>query len=515
MKNFLTSFIFSLSFLSVSAQQDRFIYLQTENKQPFFVKLNNNILNSYPLGYLIIPKLDDGLYSLVIGFPETDYEQEFNCSINKKDVGFLIKNVGERQWQLLNVQTNNIIVPGGIITKPVIAYEKETDPFSTMLANAVHDSTILRKDVAKVIFPEKPNEQIIKDTANTIVSNNDAAITKQDHILADSTNKGVTTAILPVPTTDSTKDLAKEIVPEKSTGLVQKDSITAVITKPGDLKTDSSVNDVVKITSEKPAEIKDTTQAVVKDVAVTKTKNKRSKKADKVVNDSTLQEKETVKVIPEKIIGNKDTAQSTTLSNDFALLRSVIKRRSRKTNKDGIELMYTDDNGDTKDTIRILIPSEKKAKKDLEINTEPVVITTPAQQENKKEDEPKKKTDKLSEEEKKIIQEAKEPAVKSTMINSDCKNSATEEDFLKTRKKMVAENNDEDMIKAAKKIFKTKCFTTEQIKNLSVLFLKDEGKYMFFDAAYPFASDSDLYPSLENQLTDNYYITRFRAMIHK
>ena len=79
---------------------------------------------------------------------------------------------------------------------------------------------------------------------------------------------------------------------------------------------------------------------------------------------------------------------------------------------------------------------------------------------------------------------------------------------------MVAENNDENMIKVAKKYFKTKCFTTDQIKNLSVLFLKDEGKYMFFDAAYPFASDSNSYPVLETQLSDNYYITRFRAMIH-
>ena len=101
------------------------------------------------------------------------------------------------------------------------------------------------------------------------------------------------------------------------------------------------------------------------------------------------------------------------------------------------------------------------------------------------------------------------------MINSDCKSFATDEDFLKIRKKMVAENNDEDMIRVARKYFKTKCFITEQIKNLSVLFLKDEGKYMFFDAAYPFASDSDLYYTLEKQLSDTYYITRFRAMIHK
>ena len=41
------------------------------------------------------------------------------------------------------------------------------------------------------------------------------------------------------------------------------------------------------------------------------------------------------------------------------------------------------------------------------------------------------------------------------------------------------------------------------------------GKYMFYDAAYAFVSDSDHYYTLEKQLTDNYYITRFRAMIHK
>ena len=69
MKNFLTSLIFSFSCLAVNAQQDRFIYLQTENKQPFFVELNSTILNSYPLGYLIIQKLDDGIFSLVIEFP--------------------------------------------------------------------------------------------------------------------------------------------------------------------------------------------------------------------------------------------------------------------------------------------------------------------------------------------------------------------------------------------------------------------------------------------------------------
>jgi Domain of unknown function (DUF4476) len=513
MKFFTLSLLFLLLFCTLSfAQQNRFIYLQTENKQPFFVKLDNKVLNSYPLGYLIIPKLDDGLYSLVIGFPESNYEQEFNCSIKNKDVGFIIKNVGEKQWQLLNLQTMNVIIPGDVITKQAITYEKETDSFSTMLANAVHDSTILRKDVAKEIFTKKSNDQNQKDTANTIASNSDVAISKPDNTLMSDSGK---------------KDIAKETLPEKPNVQNQKDTTQSIISnsdvaisKPGNiLKNDSIIkSDVAKeIVPEKSNDhIQDTAQTIVSnsDVAVTKSgKKKKPKKYNKALQDSAIAQKQIVKeVIPEKISENKDTAQSMNSNNDVALLRSVIKRKLKKTNKDGIEMIYVDDNGDTKDTIRILIPSDKKKNEEIK-TTEPVVSAPTIQQDDKPKEN--KAEYKISEQEKEIIKEANKEVLKPAMINSDCKNFATDENFLKIRKKMVAENNDEDMIRAARKIFKTKCFTTEQIKNLSALFLKDEGKYMFFDAAYPFVSDSEMYSTLENQLSDNYYITRFRAMIHK
>ena len=558
MKFFTLSLLFLLLFCTLSfAQQNRFIYLQTENKQPFFVKLDNKVLNSYPLGYLIIPKLDDGLYSLVIGFPESNYEQEFNCSIKNKDVGFIIKNVGEKQWQLLNLQTMNVIIPGDVITKQAITYEKETDSFSTMLANAVHDSTILRKDVAKEIFTKKSNDQNQKDTANTIASNSDVAISKPDNtLMSDSGKKDIAKETLPEkpnvqnqkdtvntisPNTDvaiskpdntlmsdsGKKDIVKETLPEKSNELNQKDTTQSIISnsdvaisKPGNiLKNDSIIkSDVAKeIVPEKSNDhIQDTAQTIVSnsDVAVTKSgKKKKPKKYNKALQDSAIAQKQIVKeVIPEKISENKDTAQSMNSNNDVALLRSVIKRKLKKTNKDGIEMIYVDDNGDTKDTIRILIPSDKKKNEEIK-TTEPVVSAPTIQQDDKPKEN--KAEYKISEQEKEIIKEANKEVLKPAMINSDCKNFATDENFLKIRKKMVAENNDEDMIRAARKIFKTKCFTTEQIKNLSALFLKDEGKYMFFDAAYPFVSDSEMYSTLENQLSDNYYITRFRAMIHK
>jgi hypothetical protein len=101
------------------------------------------------------------------------------------------------------------------------------------------------------------------------------------------------------------------------------------------------------------------------------------------------------------------------------------------------------------------------------------------------------------------------------MINSDCKKLASDEDFLKLRKKLAGLDDNQEMVDVSRKAFKSRCFTTDQIKKLSVLFLNDAGRYQFFDAAYPFLYDSDHVKDLESQLSDTYYLTRFRAMIKK
>ena len=69
------------------------------------------------------------------------------------------------------------------------------------------------------------------------------------------------------------------------------------------------------------------------------------------------------------------------------------------------------------------------------------------------------------------------------------------------------------MLTEAKKYFKTKCFTTGQVKNLGLLFLNDEGKYKFFDLAYAYVTDIDKFSVLQNELKEEYYINRFKAML--
>jgi hypothetical protein len=341
-------FLFSLTVLltvSLSAQQNHYIYIQTENKQPFYVKLDNKVFSSSASGYVIIPKLQDGSYAFGIGFPKKEWpEQNVTVRIDKKDEGYVLKNFGDKGWGLFNIQTLNVIMAGAkgtqaAITKPPVS----NDGFSNTLSNVVNDPGILQKEATK----------------------------------------------------------------EETTPVAAEEKTKASITK----------------------------------VASTK-------------------------------------------------------------NADGTQVVYVDVINGKPDTVKVLIP----AKDITEPANYPVAGTTPVVTEKPVSvavtEKPKEET----------VQSA--PA-KKIMINSDCKNFASADDFMKLRKKMIGENSEDDMVTVARKVFKTRCFTTEQVKNLGVLFLKDEGKYKLFDAAYPFVSDSGNFSTLKALLTDEYYINRFNAMITK
>jgi hypothetical protein len=109
----------------------------------------------------------------------------------------------------------------------------------------------------------------------------------------------------------------------------------------------------------------------------------------------------------------------------------------------------------------------------------------------------------------------KKDSAATIIPNSNCRAEADEKDFFSLRKKMAAEEGVDEMVLVAKKAMKEKCFSTTQIRNLSVLFLTDADRYQFLDAAYPFASDAYNYASLADLLKDNYYMERFKVMVRK
>jgi len=102
--------------------------------------------------------------------------------------------------------------------------------------------------------------------------------------------------------------------------------------------------------------------------------------------------------------------------------------------------------------------------------------------------------------------------VESTPVKK-CQVVAGNDDFLKLRRKMAGRTNDDGMLEEAKKFFKAKCFSTEQIKNLSSMFLSNAGKYNFFNAAYHYVSDKENFSSLQSELKDEYYVDQFKAIL--
>jgi hypothetical protein len=255
---------------------------------------------------------------------------------------------------------------------------------------------------------------------------------------------------------------------------------------------------------------------------------------------------EVAKVIEEPVITTRPAIVEEQKSKPAILKMQTVKGES------GIEIIYVDINGDQKDTIKMLIPSENELAKTpqeekpqiiekpldqplvvpektdtlvVQKAPDPVIVVEPVIKQEPRpatEEQTIVKKEPVAEEKKFLpieMTSADKPAASTEMpgvtpmVNSDCKNYATDDDFLKLRKKMAAADNDDDMLTAAHKSFKSMCYTTEQVKNLSVLFLKDAGKYRFFDVAYQYVSDSHNFGALESQLTETYYISRFKVMI--
>ncbi len=374
-KWFLYFFLFVLNCATIQAQKNHFIYIQTDNKQPFYAKLDKKIYSSSTSGYVILPKLINGDYTFTFGFPKNEWpEQKVMFHVNDNDAGYLFKNFGDKGWGFYNLQTSQIV-----------------------MANVIKEEAV----VVTPTPPEKITTPVIEQKEPT------PAITKVEK------------------TPEEVKIIAPEIKEEK------------------------------------------------KNVA-----------------------------------------------------KELIEQRQYKNSDAGVDIVYTIIKTDkTTETVKIFIPVDK-AEEDKKTLVVEKKEETPIVVETKKEEPPLKQETPFEvkkEIEQPIVKDEKnnEPKIdikenKSTLTipNSNCNSNATEDDYLKLRKKIVNAKSNEEMLFRAHESFKKTCYSTEQIRTLSYLFLTDEFKYKFFDTAYPFVFDSEKFVLLEKELKDTYYINRFKSMIH-
>ncbi len=501
MKHLQQFLFFSCLFISLSiqAQQNHFIYIQADNKQPFYVKLDKKIFSSSVSGYLILSKLKTGVYDLLVGFPQNEWpEQSIQCKIEDTDLGYLLKNFGDNGWGLFNLQSLNIVMSADkkINKKPDTVADVKGDAFSNMLSEVVNDPTIKQKEPVK------------EDVKKTVIEQG-----KTSMVTPESVTEKMSVAVK----TDSVKEESKKA----NESLLKTLPVTSI--EPVKDKIAKPVKD-----EEKKAAAE---QLLVSQSASPVSGAAKDKAAEFSTDDSKKAKTEQPKLDPAStaLENNKQAEQSipaTKIAAPVENIHTIVKKMSSKTSL-GIEGIYIDSADGQRDTISVFIAAEKTsadtmaAKKVPEEKVTEVVKPVVVKEEPGVKEE-KKQADKFIDiTVPATIEPAKEnktdSAIQSTgkvsVINSDCKAQASEEDFLKLRKKMAGANNEEMMINIAKKAFKSRCFLTEQIKNLATLFLKDEKRYGFFDAAYPFVSDAQNFSILQSQLTDGYYINRFKVMI--
>ena len=433
-------FVFFLfASVSLKAQKVYFIYLQTDNQQPFYARMGEKIYNSTPSGYLILSNLRDSNYSVNIGMQGGQVpDLPYSLAVNKKDQGFLIKNFGEKGWGLFNLVTMATIMP---VTKPtstaqaVKTEKREDNAFTNLLAKVADDSTIKERPVI-----EKPVE---KKTEATALNNE-----KKEEV----------------------KSSAVDITPAK-----QDDARKGLIVAP------VVVNEKTKVDS--PVVVKEQVQesanaAQMREDSIVAAKNKEAE----LLKQEELRKQDSIDKLRSQVIP------------EVEYKRSVVKLKSESSTTAGIGLVFLDIVSDqATDTIRVLIPPDPKQTAAVQSN----------QEEKKFLDIPPADS------------AGKGTIAKETVKNNNCKAVAIEDDFYKLRKKMAGGKNDDDMISEARKTFKTKCFSTIQIRNLSTLFLTDESKYKFFDAAYPYVSDLENFSTLQSTLKEEYYINRFKAMLRQ
>ncbi|MBC7904124.1 MAG: DUF4476 domain-containing protein [Gemmatimonadaceae bacterium] len=453
MKIWIALFVLLSGTLSAAGQQDFFLYLQTDNRQPFYVKLNQQIYSSTESGYAIIPKLGDSTYTLTVGFPKNQFpEQLFSISMNRKDAGYLIKNFGDRGWGLFNLQSMAVIMNSNPPEKksPEITGIRKTDNFSLLLANVVNDTAVLYASVKP-----KPAEPVVKKEP------------------------------VPVP-----EPVSKQPEPQKDTAITVTKVTEEVL-----MKEKTKVNaDTVSQTKE--AQTKEAVAVKVAQPERTLSTQKINKAAELLTDTSYI-----------AIYVDESTAPGDTIrvSIPFAGTRAAIfDTTTRKTRE--LEVVRID-TGDREPLYRTDPPKQ---------DTTATIKTEPLYRNDKPDaDSASGAKESLFRIDSAKTIRSDSAAAKPVAAKVNCLSVATENEIDKLRIKMMAETGNDKKIEAAKKVLKEHCVTTKHVRSLSELFNSNEGRLKWFETTLSHTSDPASFSSLEWLLTDESSRVRFRNLLLK
>ncbi|RYY52708.1 MAG: hypothetical protein EOO05_21695 [Chitinophagaceae bacterium] len=155
---------------------------------------------------------------------------------------------------------------------------------------------------------------------------------------------------------------------------------------------------------------------------------------------------------------------------------AVVTKKGESSTTLGFGLTFVDEYNGQRDTIRILIPR----------GPQPVTTVSPA---------------------------AAGSSPAGTALPVNCRNVAGESDLQKAKKRMQQVSKESAMLAEGEKLTRSKCITTEQLRELALLFPGDGGRLKMYEQSYSKVADPANFAKLESDLHDDYFIGRFRALL--
>lgn len=451
-----------------------FVYIQHEKQLPFYVKLEGKMLSSSVKGYVILPKLPQGKVPVTIGFPKSEApEQSYVLRLTgQRDYGFLLKNTGDNDYALYDLQTFATLKSGG--------------------------GAPLQENVTVTRISNEGSTAEQKELINNVQADVEAALAKKADTTVPRKKGSFAEALDRVVTDDRPEDMPLEAPKPKPVPVVVADDPAPV------------AESVAPVVTKKP-------------------KGRKNRKEREALTEEEQNLLSSVMEDEKKAAADEAVAVAPAVDSAMATITDVSseavpvkKERKPKKKKGQTEPEFIDFDKTTAP------PAEPVAEKAAEVVTENVPAGEElSAKESRDAKRQKRKEERAAAERAAFVKDSianaefNEPVPveekKSTikMVNSDCGKILEVDAFRKLLRTMNGKKNDDDMVDAFRKGTRSVCVSTEQIRALTQLIATEENRYQLLDAAYARTYDTQNFSSLGDLLKEDYYKGRFKAMLKK
>lgn len=167
------------------AQSTHYIYIQSEQRSPFYVRMGQQTFSSSAFGHLILSGLKDSTYFVHIGFPrQQGQEHQFRIALNRKDRGFELKRNSSGNIILYDWHSEQSLLPAAAKeTQSSAGAAVRSDTYSKLMAAVVNDSAVLFKTIASV-EPEPVSDTVNVVAVAEVSSIDSAAIVPDSTVMA-------------------------------------------------------------------------------------------------------------------------------------------------------------------------------------------------------------------------------------------------------------------------------------------------------------------------------------------